>query len=174
MQQSVQKYPGSLHSTHKWQDKSQDHYLPLQGTGAEGALPALGLPLPPSWEPQAIRCAQHAKNEHTVPGQGIPELYKGIWKYFLYFPFCFPPPAAMAPSLIKCPVNKRVVDEWEKPASVRVFLHSWNHGKLICLMLNKMKTGSHPHHIGILIILGISQDFHRSSLSSSMNLPSCN
>jgi len=37
----------------------------------------------------------------------------------------------------------------------------------LCLMLNRIKIHSHLHHISILTVLSISQDFHRSSFSSS-------
>lgn len=41
----------SVHSTHKWQVNSQDHYLLPQSTRAKGALPGLGLPSSPPKSP---------------------------------------------------------------------------------------------------------------------------
>lgn len=81
----------------KRQDNSQDHYLPLQGIGAQGALPALGLPLPPSWEsPGNSLCSACQERAHCARTRH-PRALQGNMKVFSLFSILLPSPCCHGP-----------------------------------------------------------------------------
>lgn len=84
-------------ATRKQQDNSQDHYLPLQGIGAQGALPALRLPLPPSWEsPGNSLCSACQERAHCARTRH-PRALQGNMKVFSLFSILLPSPCCHGP-----------------------------------------------------------------------------